>query len=55
MEEQRKNPSETYIEPNYKKDGVVTTIANIGYLFALWIMTVLTPIYSTMVAAGIFS
>lgn len=46
---------ETFIRPNYKKDAMVNTIANILYLFALWLMTFLTPKIGNFADAGVFT
>jgi len=46
----------TFIRPNYKKDALINTIANISYLFALWLMTFLTPkINGSFADAGVFT
>ena len=46
---------ETFVRPNYKKDAMVNTIANISYLFALWLMTFLTPKIGNFADAGVFT
>lgn len=40
---------------NYKKDVIVNTIAQIFYLFVLWLMTMLTPRLSNSANQGIFT
>ena len=40
---------------NYKKDVIVNTIAQLLYLFALWLMTILTPRFGSSADAGIFT
>src|SRR5574344_515874 len=49
------NEISNFIEPNYKKDAIVNTIANIAYLFALWLMTLLTPRIGNFNDAAIFT
>lgn len=46
---------ETFVRPNYKKDAAVNTIAHIFYLFALWLMTFLTPKIGNFADAGVFT
>lgn len=35
--------SNTFIQPNYKKDTITNTISNITFLFCLWLMSMLLP------------
>jgi len=43
------------ISINYKKDLILNSIAQILYLFCLWIMTVITPRIGSSTDAGIFT
>ena len=40
---------------NYKKDVIINTVAQLLYLFALWLMTILTPRFGSSADAGIFT
>lgn len=49
------NSTSSVNKNNYKKDVIVNTIAQLLYLFVLWLMTILTPRFSGSVDAGIFT